>query len=107
MNTPDNCDCHGIKMINIHYKKKLPSKLAELLPYNHYSRKMLGYFKDFSLGVWEVVDTDDDNLSKENWNFTSSKGIFDILSNNLGFINIYSIYKDKKVCPRGLSLNLI
>lgn len=82
-------------------------KMVKNLPPNHYSRKMIGYLEAIKNGATVIVDTDDDNIPYENWSFPSFCGDFDSLKMDMGFINIYSLFSDKKIWPRGLPLSLI
>jgi hypothetical protein len=85
----------------------LSFNLSKVLPYNHYCRKMMGYLISIKENVDFIIDTDDDNLPKNNWKFPSFEGDFDTISDDLGFINIYQLYSPQKIWPRGLPLNLI
>jgi hypothetical protein len=80
---------------------------AKLLPYNHYCRKMLGYLKAIKCGADYIIDTDDDNIPKANWTFPNFDGVFDCTNSNSGFTNVYELYTNKKIWPRGLPLQLI
>jgi hypothetical protein len=68
---------------------------------------MLGYIKAIKNGAEYIVDTDDDNIPKENWNFPGFENKFDFVSENKGFVNIYQLYTKDKIWPRGLPLKLI
>jgi len=77
------------------------------LPFNHYCRKMLGYLYAIKQGAEVIIDTDDDNIPKENWNFPAFTGKFDCFGEKKGFVNIYNYYTDEPIWPRGLPLHLI
>ena len=81
--------------------------LSEVLPYNHYCRKMIGYLKAIKEGADYIVDTDDDNIPKENWCFPDFSGSFSMLPEEQGFVNVYQLYTDQKIWPRGLPLHMI
>lgn len=82
-------------------------QLAKVLPYNHYCRKMLGYLKAIQDGTDIIIDTDDDNIPKENWGFPEFEDKFDYIPGDKGFINIYQLYTQQNIWARGLPLNLI
>jgi hypothetical protein len=105
--TPLNWQCDNVDYMSIIHQDGLDFDLAKVLPYNHYCRKMLGYLKAINKGADFIVDTDDDNIPKSNWTFPDFEGKFDCLKQDLGFINIYQLYTEQNIWPRGLPLNLI
>lgn len=80
--------------------------LSAVLPYNHYCRKMLGYLFAIKGGADAIVDTDDDNIPNEDWAFPGFTGKFDLIKEE-GFVNIYKLFTDQHIWPRGLPLSLI
>ena len=105
--TPANWYCNNVDYISAIDQEKLDFKLAKILPYNHYCRKMLGYLKAIQIGSDYIIDSDDDNIPKDNWCFPEFENKFDCISDNKGFINIYQLFTKQKIWPRGLPLNLI
>jgi hypothetical protein len=105
--TPEEWYCDSADFISITEQDDSNFELAKVLPYNHYSRKMLGYLTAIQNGAELIYDTDDDNIPKENWGFPAFEGTFDYIPENRGFINIYQLYTRQKIWPRGLPLSLI
>jgi hypothetical protein len=105
--TPANWKCNNVDYISVIQQETLDFKLATILPFNHYSRKMLGYLKAIQNGADYIIDTDDDNVPKENWSFPEFESEFNCISGDKGFVNIYQLYSTQKIWPRGLPLNLI
>ena len=105
--TPHDWHCNNVDYISVQQQENSNYKLAKLLPYNHYCRKMLGYLKAIKNGTEYIVDTDDDNIPKEKWNFPKFEQKYDCTSENRGFVNIYQLYTKQKIWARGLPLNLI
>ncbi len=105
--TPNNWSCRNVEFISIEHQKKSEFQLSKVLPYNHYCRKMLGYLTAIQNGADLIVDTDDDNIPKENWTFPEFDKKIDYINDNKGFINVYQLYTTQKIWPRGLPLNLI
>lgn len=81
--------------------------LSRVLPYNHYCRKMIGYLQAIQNGAVMIVDTDDDNIPKEDWLFPAFEGRFAATPENKGFINIYKLYTNQHIWPRGLPLQFV
>lgn len=79
-----------------------------LLPYNHYSRKMIGYLYAHAAGAEVIIDADDDNIpySSEH-EFPDKEGVFTATPEDLGFYNVYRYYTAQHIWPRGLPLNAI
>lgn len=82
-------------------------RLARSLPANHYCRKMLGYLRAMELGASVIVDTDDDNIPKAGWGFPAFDGISDRVQGAHGFVNVYELFTEQRIWPRGLPLDLI
>ncbi len=79
-------------------------RLAAALPWNHYSRKMLGYLHAIRLGADVIYDTDDDNVPKPEWDIPPFDGVYDATREDLGFVNLYASFTDQRIWPRGFPL---
>ncbi len=53
----DNCD-----FLSVEAQEKLPYKIIQHLPWNHYCRKNIGYLYAIEHGATIIYDTDDDNM---------------------------------------------
>lgn len=105
--SPENYQLEQSHFLSVEEQLKSGFSLSEKLPFNHYCRKMLGYLEAIKNGAEMIVDTDDDNIPYDDWSFPGFSGVFDSLTENMGFINIYELFTDKKIWPRGLPLSLI
>ena len=105
--TPKDWQCSGVSFISIEDQKLLPFHLASKLPVDHYCRKMLGYLQAIANDAEVIVDTDDDNIPKSNWSYPEISGKFLTIPRDQGFVNIYQLFTDQKIWPRGLPLELI
>lgn len=105
--SPADWQWDGVHYLSVDAQQSLPYALSAVLPYNHYSRKMLGYLEAMSAGAEWVVDTDDDNIPYDNWQFPQTEGIFNHFAADAGFVNVYQYFSDDKIWPRGLPLRLI
>ena len=68
---------------------------------------MIGYLTAIKNQADFIIDTDDDNIPKENFNFPNFNGTFDTIIKDQSFINIYQLYTEQHIWPRGLPLRLI
>lgn len=105
--SPKNWECKNATYLSIEKQEHLGFQLVKKLPFNHYSRKMLGYLYAIQNNSDYIIDTDDDNIPYPDWGFPPFIGEFESILKNQGFVNIYQLFSSKKVWPRGLPLNLI
>jgi hypothetical protein len=104
--TPVEWNCPNVVFLSVNDENNI-WLLNKKLPFNHYSRKMLGYLFAIKNGATVIIDTDDDNIPKDNWRFPEFTGKFDCFGSQKGFVNIYNAFTDEPIWPRGLPLNLI
>ena len=103
--SPRIWNCENVTYLSLNDQWELGFDLLKTLPTNHYCRKMIGYLiamKDAEV----IIDTDDDNIPKNIWDFPDSKLSYRSLDGD-GFVNIYQWYTKQKIWPRGLPLSLI
>ncbi|HEV8082390.1 MAG TPA: STELLO glycosyltransferase family protein [Chitinophagaceae bacterium] len=105
--TPEEWNCKNVNYLSVSEQLSLGFALSEILPFHHYCRKMLGYLVAIKNGAEFIIDTDDDNIPKRNWRFPSFENEYDYISLNQGFINIYQLFTEEPIWPRGLPLHLI
>lgn len=105
--TPADWRCQNVSFLSVDCEQTASFALTQKLPYNHYCRKMLGYLYAIKNGADFIVDTDDDNIPKQGWDFPPFDGAFMHIAENKGFINIYNYYTKQKIWARGLPLSLI
>ncbi|RZK26444.1 MAG: DUF288 domain-containing protein [Flavobacterium sp.] len=105
--TPSGWKCKNVQFLSIEEQSKLEFNLSKLLPINHYCRKMLGYLQAIQNGAEVIIDTDDDNIPKQGWEFPPFEGTFDNIEHRNGFVNVYRYFTDAHIWPRGLPLSLI
>jgi hypothetical protein len=79
-------------------------QLSNLIPQKSYARKNLGYAYAFHANYGLIYDTDDDNFSDLNHinNYFEPNDLE--ISTEYNFANIYKLYTDYKVWPRGLPI---
>jgi hypothetical protein len=105
--TPKNWCNKNTNFISVDDQEKMSFSLRRVLPYNHYSRKMIGYLVAMQNEASYIIDTDDDNIPKSNWHFPDIEGTYSTIPDNLGFVNIYQLYSSHKIWPRGFPLRFV
>jgi hypothetical protein len=105
--TPEDWSHAGVRFFS--YAQQLTSswELAKSLPQDHYSRKMLGYLEGIKHGSEVIIDTDDDNIPYDKWTFPSFDGEYESIEGCRGFVNVYQLFTDQPIWPRGLPLAMI
>ena len=105
--TPANWHNPNTVFISAKEQERSDSKWMKYLPWDHYSRKMVGYLHSIKQGAHIIIDTDDDNIPYAEWNFPDFEGVFETIPENKGFLNIYNHFTKQKIWPRGFPLNRI
>jgi hypothetical protein len=91
--------------LGLEEQKQLFPSIYDKIPLNSYTRKMFGYLYAMKNKYNIIYDTDDDNkyignLDYFNCNVNNFKE--DKLSSTIGFVNLYKIYTDSNIWPRGI-----
>ena len=81
-----------------------PYRLAGVLPEGHYVRKNLAYLHAFAHGATCIYETDDDNGPLDSWRRRSLSMRARVV-NRRGWVNVYRLFTDDFVWPRGLPLD--
>ena len=106
---PGMFDLPKTQFFHIEQQRNIGFKLAELLPEGHYTRKNLGYLAAIREGADFIVETDDDNLPREEFflprnRFVEAK---QLTTSGEGWCNAYKAFTDAHIWPRGLPLEAI
>lgn len=107
--TPDDYKKLNCIYLDISSQKKLFPELSELLPYNHYCRKNLGYLYAIKKGYKIIYETDDDNIPYDNFdNILQYTNFQMIKEQNCTWINIFKYFTNNAhIWPRGFPLSLV
>ena len=105
--TPVGWECENTTFISVSEQNRLGYKILNTLPYNHYSRKMIAYVSAIKQGAEMIADTDDDNIPKPNWAALPCEGHYLTTQKDMGFVNIYTLFTDQRIWPRGFPLKRI
>jgi len=102
-------DCEFLSLAR---QKELAPAFDALLPFNHYSRKNMGYIWAARKGYECLIETDDDNLPYEDWTAKSVRPDHVANASHFAvvgpkFVNVYRLFTDKHIWPRGLPLSRV
>lgn len=99
----DDCD-----VISIEDQIKLNYKILKYLPFNHYSRKNIGYiYSNREYSTKYIFDSDDDNILYSDLSHPVQDNEVNVIDKDQGFINVYKHFTNQNIWPRGLPLNCI
>jgi hypothetical protein len=103
--TPDhyhNMDCI---FLDIKTQQQLFPILSQLLPFNHYARKNLGYLYAIQHGYDIIAESDDDNVPMSHWGTWNADFSDTVVAPQ--YPNIYRLYTDVHIWGRGFPLDKI
>ena len=101
--TPQISNTEILTYLSIEDQRKLDYEIVELCPYDHYSRKNIGYLYALENGAGIIYDTDDDNFPYVERSFPEFVGSNKVTSSGR-FVNIYSYFLNSGMWPRGYPL---
>jgi len=105
--SPTDFSLNGCDFYSIEKQLKADLKFPKKCPRNHYARKNIGYLIAMENGADIIVETDDDNIPRDEfWDErTRKKDAYFI--KNAGWVNVYSYFSDVLIWPRGFLLEKI
>ncbi len=95
-----------LTFLSVEDQQELGFCIISKLPYNHYTRKNIGYLYAISQGAEFIYDTDDDNLPHPDWAFDAFSCQSRIESPSK-YSNVYRYFSKENIWPRGFPLDLI
>jgi len=105
--TPKWPEVSGIRILDVEAQKSGGWELASILPFDHYSRKNIGYLDAVSRAVSLIADSDDDNAPLPGWGeVPEMPGPIECVVRP-EVLNVYRLFTHKLIWPRGLPLGLI
>ncbi|HKQ76392.1 MAG TPA: STELLO glycosyltransferase family protein [Blastocatellia bacterium] len=103
---PSRFDLECGDFFPLNAQAQLNFRLAQILPTGHYARKNLGYLIAIQRGASCIYETDDDNEPAANWRPRS----LTIEAQKIAptpWVNVYRLFSDELIWPRGFPLSLI
>lgn len=105
--TPSDWSSGEVTFLSLTEQLQNGSQFARALPTNSYARKNLGYLHAIAGGAEAVVDLDDDNVPYASFLETPSEEILASPILDKGWINVYRLFTDEKIWPRGFPLEAV
>lgn len=106
--TPDVYHDLDVAFLDVATQREMFPELSDLIPYNHYCRKNLGYLYAASEGADLILDTDDDNIFDRDSLSMIERDVTGVLvKSRTKWANVYSLFCESTVWPRGLPLDEI
>lgn len=103
---PSRFPIEGAEFFPLDDQWEMPFRMARLLPTGHYARKNLGYLLAASRGVGCVYETDDDNAPSDAWHIRS-RSVSAQAVGQRPWLNVFKLFTDKLIWPRGFPLDRI
>lgn len=95
----------NVKFLTVEEQANLGFQTTNTTPFNHYSRKNIGYLYAMSQGAEYIYDTDDDTIPYDGWKLKDF--ICDTIISGDKYINPFSFFTKQNVWPRGFHLPYI
>ncbi|MEJ7645117.1 MAG: STELLO glycosyltransferase family protein [Chryseolinea sp.] len=107
VSSPPGFRLDGAEYYDIHMQKKLDFKFSALCPERHYTRKNIGYLLAMASGSNVIVETDDDNIPNPLFWHPRMHAIDCYQVTGSGWLNVYRLFTDDKIWPRGFPLEAV
>lgn len=106
--TPSDWYLEGCDFLSVDKQLSLNYRIIPLIPWNHYSRKNIGYLYAIEHGARIIYDTDDDNIiTGDSIEFQPVNTTMNAPSTHSITINPYAYFGQSAIWPRGYPLELI
>lgn len=103
---PASFDLDGARFLPIDEQLEMPFALAAALPEGHYARKNLGYLLAMGEGAACIYETDDDNAPLPSW-APRERRVMAQKADPRPWLNVYRLFTDELLWPRGFPLDLV
>jgi hypothetical protein len=105
--SPADFQLEGCSFYGLREQYATGFRFAEACPVRHYARKNLGYLLAVRGGARLIVETDDDNIPREDFWSERRRRQSVPASAGAGWVNVYRYFTEENVWPRGLPLDRI
>jgi hypothetical protein len=102
--SPVSFKLDGADYYDIDRQYGLDMRFAKACPTRHYARKNIGYLLGAKMGAETIIETDDDNIPVSGFEAKRDRNVTADIVTESGWCNIYKLFSDKMIWPRGLPL---
>lgn len=104
--TPHYDDTSAVEFLSLDDQLESGFALSELVPFDHYCRKNLGYLFAMRTGASMIAESDDDNIPYDEWqrSFSVGSNVEASIVSGHRIVNAYRYFTDELIWPRGLPL---
>ncbi len=103
---PTEYTLRGVQFFSLEDQLGSSFRLASALPTGHYARKNLGYLIAIQQRPACIYETDDDNAPNDSWRLRSLRTPVQKIQPR-PWANVYRMFSDANIWPRGFPLDLI
>jgi len=97
----------GAAYLSLEDQTRGPFSYGRMAPARHYARKNVGYLTAIAGGATVIIETDDDNLPRDEFWAPRQAKVLARLCETSSWTNVYRWYADALIWPRGLPLDRI
>jgi hypothetical protein len=105
--SPNDFFIEGCHFMSLKEQFESGFSLTKLLPTKHYARKNCAYLEAMKAGCKVIVETDDDNYAMDDFWKKREVYVQAKLYQNKGWLNVFKLFSEQNIWPRGFSLNHI
>lgn len=105
--TPKDWQLDNCHFLSVEKQRQLGYEIIDILPWNHYCRKNIGYLYAISQGATVIYETDDDNLIDNIPSPEELQEYCEIHCDESSTANIYAYFGQPTLWPRGFPLENI
>ena len=102
--TPTDWHLPGCYFLSIEQQKTLGYRIIDILPWNHYCRKSIGYLYAIEHGATVIYDTDDDNILLHDITYLPTTASTTLIQTTDSVYNPYHYFGQPAMWPRGYPL---
>lgn len=105
--TPSDWYLEGCDYLGVEDQLALGYEITNVIPWNHYARKNIGYLYALEHGAQVIYETDDDNYIDTDIQLLEAQLELEVFSCKKGTLNPYALFGHTDVWPRGYPLEAI
>jgi hypothetical protein len=102
--SPADFQLDGANFLSLSHQRNM-GEYGKLCPEKSYARKNFAYIQAIKQGAPWIIETDDDNMPKENFWQTPDRQVAGLGVEHKGWVNAYRYFSDTFIYPRGYPID--